>query len=98
MVAVGRWHEDSEPAPERLCRFVPGEWPGDLIEATAAWGEACREWLEANPGRMLPHSADPVEVRMEVVRLRQEAPAGSGTTWRSGWRRNWEREAGPWDD
>jgi hypothetical protein len=69
---VARWADDREAIPERLCRFVPGEWPGDLTAATAAWGQACRDWLAANPGRVLPHSAGPVEVRQEVVRLRAE--------------------------
>jgi hypothetical protein len=72
---MAKWAGDRDPIPERLCRFVLGEWPGlDLSEATSRWGAECREWLmdPANEGRPLPHSADPVEVRQEVIRVRQE--------------------------
>jgi len=79
--------DESEPVPERLARFVLSEgWPADVSEATAAWGAECRAWLEANPGRQLPHSDGPVEVRQEVIRLRAELLAGRDSDDHGPWR------------
>jgi hypothetical protein len=69
---VARFRDDHGGLPERLARFVLSEWPGDVSEATHAWGAACRAWLTANPGRVLPHSVDILEVRQETIRLRAE--------------------------
>jgi hypothetical protein len=49
-----RWRQEAwvspsgEPVPERLVRFVPGEWDGDLWESFEAWGNARRVWEETN--------------------------------------------------
>ncbi len=64
--------DESEPVPERLARFQLSEWGGDPSAATAAWGQACRQWLAGHPDKVLPHSADSLEVRQEVIRVRQE--------------------------
>lgn len=38
--------------PERLCRFVPSEWPGGCPhEALEAWAGACADWLAADSAR-----------------------------------------------
>lgn len=38
------------PAPERLARFVPDEWPGDLWESFDAWGDARLDWHREHIG------------------------------------------------
>jgi hypothetical protein len=65
---VARWRDDEEPVPERLARFVAGEWPAP--DPAGAWGAAARGWLAAHPGRELPLAADTLEVRQWVVALR----------------------------
>jgi hypothetical protein len=73
---MARHARDRDAIPERLARYVASEWAGGPSE----WGAACRAWLQdpANAGRVLPHSADILEVRQETVRLlRQEQ-------WRAG--------------
>jgi len=45
---VTRWPRRRQPeiadAPERLVRFVPGEWPGGVWESYAAWKAARHLW------------------------------------------------------
>ena len=51
------------PVPERLARFVPGEWPGGCPhEALDAWKAAAADWLAADgtrEPRVLRPGADP---------------------------------------
>ena len=38
--------------PERLCRFVPSEWPGGCVhEQLEAWKQSCADWLAADSTR-----------------------------------------------
>lgn len=37
-------------APERLCRFVPSEWPGDVAAAYEAWAQARLDWHREHIG------------------------------------------------
>jgi hypothetical protein len=83
---MARHARDRDAIPERLARYVASEWAA----GPTAWGAACRAGLQdpANAGRVLPHSADILEVRQETVRLlRQEQ-----------WRAAREDEHGPWRD
>jgi len=68
--------------PERLCRYVESEWPGP--DGVGDFGQACRAWLAANPGRELPFARDSVEVGQEVVRLIR-AGAGRPVHWDGTW-------------
>lgn len=38
------------PAPERLARFVPSEWPGGVEQAFGAWREARLSWHREHIG------------------------------------------------
>ena len=45
--------------PERLCRFVPSEWPGGCVhEALDMWKQSCADWLAADSAREPPPGAD----------------------------------------
>ena len=65
----GRLPPPREPAPERLCRFVPSEWPGGSVDA---WRIAALEWLDADPRRRLPFGVvgDEVDAIRESARLK----------------------------
>jgi hypothetical protein len=44
--------------PERLCRFVPSEWPGGCAhEQLNAWKSAAADWLAADTAREPPPGA-----------------------------------------
>ena len=66
-----RYAEADEPAPLELLEYRRAAWPGGLTDSTAAWGRACREWLQSHPGRSLPHSAGPEHVHQAVRDLRR---------------------------
>jgi hypothetical protein len=70
---VAQWRDDADAVPEQLCRFVMAEWAGE-VDAPGAWGQACREWLAAHPGRGLPQNrdGDPVLLRQQVVEIKED--------------------------
>lgn len=54
--------------PERLCRFVPSEWPGGCVhEQLEAWKGACAGWLAADSTRPPRPGADPDDDRWWLV-------------------------------
>jgi hypothetical protein len=65
-----------EGTPERLCRFIPAEWPGAACvhEALGMWQDACTAWLAADSAA--PPHPDP-----------GRAGARDLVAWRSGWSR-----------
>lgn len=69
---MARWRSDADPVPEELARFVPSEWP--MPDPAWEWGQACKAWLAANPGRGLPWNpeGDPIEVLIRVLALQRE--------------------------
>jgi hypothetical protein len=49
---VRRRRRPGPAVPERLARFVPGEWPGGCIhEQLDAWKDAAADWLAADSTR-----------------------------------------------
>jgi hypothetical protein len=56
--------------PAELCRFDPLDW-GPGSEGVQRWKRACLDWLNDNPGRVLPFGecGDVLSVLREAVRL-----------------------------
>ncbi|CAI7979441.1 hypothetical protein FRAHR75_620007 [Frankia sp. Hr75.2] len=56
-------------APERLCRFMPDEWPGDLAEAFAGWKTARR----AYSARLPAYTDNPLGSSLDRIRAELHA-------------------------
>lgn len=65
-----RRRETAGPAaPERLCRFVVGEWPGATREdAFRAWGAARLEFVARYPNTSLGDALDVLAGHVELQR------------------------------
>lgn len=54
--------------PERLVRFVPGEWAADARVAFGLWREARLAYVEANPDGALGDIVDVLRGHVAVIR------------------------------
>jgi len=74
-VAWRRRHSDG--TPERLCRFVPSEWPdADCVhQALRDWEDACLAWVKEHPDS-LPYGehGDFIDVLREAAAYRHQMP------------------------
>jgi hypothetical protein len=70
--------EMSDPPPQRLCRFVESEWPGD--DPIGAWRDACLGWLREVEGRRLPFGeyGGSVDLFRECRRVQMELAKRAG--------------------
>jgi hypothetical protein len=52
---VARWRAETEPGvPERLCRFIAGEWPGGTVaERAERYKRARLDYLAEHGGRVV---------------------------------------------
>ncbi len=57
------------PVQERLVRFVPAEWSGDLAEAYAAWKTARRDYS----GHLPAGARNPLGDVLDRLRAEREA-------------------------
>jgi hypothetical protein len=67
---MARWKSGSDLPPERLCRFLAGEWPGD--DPLADWRRSALAWLAQDPSRRMPFgdAGDELDVLKESIRIK----------------------------
>jgi hypothetical protein len=65
------------PVPERLARFIPGEWPGGCPhEALQAWRDGCMAWVAVHPDSLpFGEFGGWLDVMREAIRYNRQIPA-----------------------
>jgi len=82
---VARERRSTGPGvPERLCRFLPAEWPGQAVwDAFAAWQAQRRAWAAEHPDSPLGDVVDQLiterATRLHLAEVTSPAPNNPNT-------------------
>lgn len=75
---MARRRSPDEPVPERMCRFIAGEWPEPHVwDSFAAWKQARHAWGAAHPESVLGDIVDMLRGERDA-RLRVTGVDGRG--------------------